>query len=217
MKIRILIADDQTVFANGLKSMLLFHDPNLEVVGIASTGEEAVRLARELSPDLILLDVVMPNLNGVEAVERILAHNPEQRILMLTTFDDDRYVKQAIQKGALGYFLKDFDEAELLAAIHSAFKQNVILSSSVAKNLLRDRASDPVPRPAPGWLSLLNSREKDVARCVVEGCNNFDISRRLNLGEQTVCNYISSIYNKAGIHDRYMIIRLLDGVEIDSK
>ena len=211
--LRIVIVDDQRLFAEGLKSILTSRDPGLEVIGIAANGIEALELVVRLKPDVVLMDVQMPEMDGVEATRLIHEALPAQRIMMLTTYDDDEYVKAALRYGAIGYLLKDASVSDLIGALRSALDRSVILAPSVAQNLANPVKIRTEPK-APLWLSRLGPKEKQILRLMVQGCNNYDISRRLNLGEQTIKNYISGIYAKTEVHDRYLLIKAMDGIDI---
>lgn len=211
---RLLIADDQRLFAEGLKSILETRDSGVTVVGIANNGAEAVAQTLEFRPDAVLMDVMMPEMDGIEATASICAQWPEAKILMLTTFDDGENIRAALAAGALGYVLKDISVQDLLGTLKGLTSQSVVLGKAVMKAL----TSDKVPRPAtvgaaPAWVEKLSPREREILWFVTEGCNNYDISRRLNLSEQTVKNYISGIYAKLDIHDRYLLIKALEGVK----
>ncbi len=219
-KIRLLIADDQRLFADNLKTVIESRADDMTVVGIANDGTEAIRLAREHWPDIILMDVCMPLLDGVKTIRAIKGELPKIKILVLTTFGDDDYVLEALKFGAIGYLLKDISMTELIQTIRSVSAGNIMISPGVASNLIKNLSDQkdsnardaernaPVTRlPAPAWLDTLNRREKQILALIGEGCNNFDIGSRLNIGEQTVKNYVSGIYEKSGIHDRLTIIR----------
>jgi len=215
LPLRLVIVDDQRLFAEGLKSILTSRDPGLDVVGIAATGVEAVELVLRLKPDVVLMDVQMPEMDGLEATRLIHEAEPEQRVMMLTTYDDDEYVKAALRHGAIGYLLKDASVGDLIGALRSALERSVILAPSVAQNLANPTKSHASPA-APLWLSRLGPKEKQILKLMQQGCNNYDISRRLNLGEQTVKNYISGIYAKTEVHDRFLLMKAADGVDLDT-
>ena len=213
-KIRVLIADDQKLFAENLKTVIETRADDLCVVGIAQDGEEAVRLAKELWPDVVLMDVCMPRLDGVKAIRELKRDLPKIKILVLTTFGDDDYVLEALKFGATGYLLKDISMPELIQTIRGVGAGNIMISPEVAITLLRNievqREEQSAPRQTekvPEWIDSLVRRERQVLKLIGAGCNNYDIGSRLGLSEQTVKNYVSSIYDKTGIHDRIQIMR----------
>jgi len=216
LPLRVVIVDDQRLFAEGLRSILTSRDPGLEVIGIAATGVEAVPLVLALKPDVVLMDVQMPEMDGVEATRLIHEANPAQRVMMLTTYDDDEYVKAALRHGAIGYLLKDASVGDLIGALRSALERSVILAPSVAQNLANPAKAHSHSPPTPVWLSRLGPKERQILKLIHQGCNNYDISRRLNLGEQTVKNYISGIYAKTEVHDRLLLMRAAEGVDLDA-
>jgi DNA-binding NarL/FixJ family response regulator len=217
-KIRLLIADDQKLFADNLKSVIETRADDMVVTGIANDGDEAIRLAREQWPDIILMDVCMPRLDGVKAIREIRKEMPKTKILVLTTFGDDDYVLEALKFGAVGYLLKDISMSELIQTIRSVSAGNIMMSPEVANSLIRNLAEqkESAPRnppPAPAWLDQLSRRERQILRLIGDGCNNYDIGSKLSIGEQTVKNYVSGIYEKTGIHDRLQIMKEAERLE----
>jgi DNA-binding NarL/FixJ family response regulator len=213
-KIRILIADDQRLFADNLKAVIEARAEDMTIVGIANDGTEAIRLAREQWPDIILMDVCMPLLDGVKAIRAIKSELPKIRILVLTTFGDDDYVLEALKYGAIGYLLKDISMPELIQTIRSVSTGNVMMSPEIANTLLKNYTQrNPAQPPAPAvpeepeWFVVLNKRERQILSLIGEGCNNYEIGSKLCIGEQTVKNYVSNIYEKSGIHDRLLVIK----------
>jgi len=205
MSIKILFADDQPLFREGLHTLLSVH-AGLEVVGEAGNGAEAVALAAALQPDVILMDVQMPVLDGVAATRRLHLEQPACRVILLTTFDDDEYVFEGLRAGAVGYLLKDAPSARLVEAIQAAARGESFLQTSVTAKLLAEfnrlshatRASAPsaaLPEP-------LTEREIEILRLVAEGASNKDIAARLFLAEGTVKNHVTSIYGKLGVSGR---------------
>lgn len=214
--LRVLIADDQRLFAEGLKSILETRDPEVAVIAIAYDGAEAVQRALDLRPDAILMDVMMPGMDGIEATREICSQWPEAKILMLTTFDDGESVRGALDAGALGYVLKDISVQDLLGTLKGLNTESVVLGKAVLKALSsppRETSAVTAMPDLPGWVEKLSPREREILWYVTQGCNNYDISRRLNLSEQTVKNYISGLYSKLDIHDRYLLIKTLEGVK----
>lgn len=215
--IRVLLADDQYLFAQSLKIAIQSFSDDIEITAIAGNGKEAVELIATHKPDVVLMDVRMPEMDGVEATARILAENKEMQIVMLTTYDDDAYVKKAIRNGAVGYLLKDISAAQLVSAIRSIHHGSSFFSPGIIKKLLEDQKQD-APRPKTGAeddeelldaLNRLSRREKDIINLMAEGYDNREIADRINVAEQTVRNKISSIYSRLGVHSRARLIRLV--------
>jgi DNA-binding NarL/FixJ family response regulator len=191
--IRLLIADDHPVVRDGLSGMFA-PDPDFEVVGEASDGAEAIRLAQALKPDVILMDLRMPGMDGVAAITEIARQAIPVRVLVLTTYDTDSYVLPAIEAGATGYLLKDAPRAELLRAVRAAAAGQGVLSPSVATRLM-SRVRTPTPE-------LLSQRELEVLELVAAGTTNRDAAVRLFISEATVKTHLLHIYTKLGVADR---------------
>jgi DNA-binding NarL/FixJ family response regulator len=191
--IRLILVDDHPVVRHGLRGMLEA-EPDLSVVAEAASGPEGVRLAAELRPDIVLMDLRMPGGDGVEATARLLAEVPDVRVLVLTTYESDRDILRAIEAGAGGYLLKDAAPAELAAAVRAAARGETVLAPSVASTLLRQ-----VREPAPPALS---SREAQVLRLVARGCTNADIGRELFIAEATVKTHLLRAFAKLDVADR---------------
>ncbi len=213
--IRVLLVDDQTLFAESLRMVLETRAQAVEVVGVAVNGREAVAQVAESRPDIVLMDVRMPELNGVESTRIIKERFPATKVLMLTTFDDDEYVVEALHLGAAGYLLKDVPPAELIAAIEAVSEGGVLIAPQVASKLVEKLRQPlepppvrPAEKPAPQWLQQLSNREKEVLQLIAAGLDNKEIAKRLYIGEQTVKNYVSIIYCKLETHDRVQATRL---------
>jgi DNA-binding NarL/FixJ family response regulator len=191
--IRLLIADDHPVVRDGLSGMFAT-DPDFEVVGQAGDGAEAVRLAGTLKPDVILMDLRMPGMDGVAAITELARLSMPVRVLVLTTYDTDSYVLPAIEAGATGYLLKDAPRAELLRAVRAAADGQGVLSPSVATRLM-SRVRTPAPE-------LLSQRELEVLELVAAGTTNRDAAVRLFISEATVKTHLLHIYAKLGVTDR---------------
>jgi DNA-binding NarL/FixJ family response regulator len=191
--IRLLIADDHPVVRDGLSSMFA-RDPGFEVVGEAGDGAEAVRLAGDLRPDVILMDLRMPGMDGVTAIAELARQGTAARVLVLTTYDTDSHVLPAIEAGATGYLLKDAPRSELLRAVRAAAHGEAVLSPSVASRLM-----DRVRTPGSGPLSR---REIEVLELVAAGCTNRQAAARLFITEATVKTHLLHIYDKLGVGDR---------------
>jgi DNA-binding NarL/FixJ family response regulator len=197
--IRVLIVDDHEIVREGLQ-MLLAEEPDFEVVGTAGDGAAALKLAEATKPDVIVMDLVMPGLDGIEATRRIHHNNPEARVLVLTTFADDRRVREAIQAGATGYLLKDVLKADLLRALRDAAVGRPSLHPEVQQHLMREVAGKAAPEQAPH--ASLTEREIGILRLIAEGRSNKEIAAALYLTEGTVKGYVSTIFDKLGVQDR---------------
>ncbi len=199
-KIRILLADDHRLFREGLK-VLLASIPEIEIVAEAATGEEVITHSQQTMPDVILMDIQMPVINGLEATRQILAKSPHIGILMLTMFDDDESVFMAMRAGARGYILKGADQEELLRAVHAVAKGEALFSPSIATKLIHFFRTSSATLAANAFPEL-TERELEVLKLIAQGLNNPDIARRLELSSKTVRNYISNIFSKLQVADR---------------
>jgi NarL family two-component system response regulator LiaR len=197
-KIGILIADDHPVVRRGLRA-LIETEPQMEVLGEATDGVEAVQKAKSLNPDVILLDLVMPKKDGISAISDIKGDNPEARILVLTSFAEDEQVMPAIKAGALGYLLKDSSPAELIAAIREIFEGGSSLDPAVARRLVSE-VTQPAGRDA--GIDELTDREVDVLRVLAKGMSNQEIAEQLSLSERTVGKHVSNVLVKLNVTNR---------------
>jgi DNA-binding NarL/FixJ family response regulator len=200
--IRVLIADDQALVRSGFR-MILEARPDLDVVGEAEDGAEAVRLVRELEPDVALLDIRMPELDGIEATRRIVDSGAATRVLVLTTFDADEYVHGAIRAGASGFLLKDVRPGELVDAIRVVAGGNALLAPSAVSRLL-DRFA--APAGASGAIQSLTERELEILRLLAGGLSNGEIAERLVVSETTVKTHVSNLLRKLGVRDRVQAV-----------
>ena len=208
-QLRILIADDHPVFRHGIRA-LLEAAPTIEIVGEAMSGDEAVALAERLQPDVILMDLKMPGLHGVDATRRIVQTSPHIRVLIVTMFEDDTSVFTAMRAGARGYVLKDASKEEILRAIQAVGNGEAIFSPSIATRLIAYFAN---PRPATSHnvFPELTGREQEILGLIAAGESNSAIAKRLALSIKTVSNYVSNILNKLQVVDRAeAIIRARD-------
>jgi len=196
--IRVLVADDHAIVRKGIRA-LLATEPDIEVVGEAENGREAVTEAERLQPDVILMDLVMPEVDGIEAIRRITGRQPEARILVLTSFAADDKVFPAIKAGALGYLLKDSGPEELVQAIHQVYLGESSLHPTIARKLLQElsRPSERPPTPEP-----LTEREVEVLRLVARGQSNQEIADQLVISEATVRTHVSNILGKLHLASR---------------
>jgi len=202
--LRILIADDHPLVRSGLRALLMATD-DLEVVGEAATGEEAVTLASSLSPDVIVMDLRMPGINGIEATRHIVQANPRIRILVVTLFEDDDSLFAALRAGARGYVLKDANEIEVVRAIRAVSSGDAIFSTTIAQRLIDFFA---VPRNPQALLPFpdLTEREREILMLITQGRSNAEIAQSLVISMKTVRNYISSIFSKLQVADRSQAI-----------
>ena len=206
MSIRVLICDDQALVRGGFRAILGAR-PEIEVVGEAENGAEAIALAERRHPDVILMDIRMPVLDGVEATRRLVASGSPVRILVLTTFDLDEYVHAAIRAGASGFLLKDVTPAELVDAIRIVASGDALLAPSVTRRLLERFASSlPVGDQSSQALAELTARETEVLRLIAGGLSNAEIAAELVVSEATVKTHISSLLRKLGLRDRVQAV-----------
>jgi DNA-binding NarL/FixJ family response regulator len=197
--IRVLIVDDHEIVREGLQT-LLAEEPDFEVVGTAGDGAAALTLAESTKPDVIIMDLVMPGLDGIEATRRIHRSHPDARVLVLTTFADDQRVREAIQAGATGYLLKDILKADLLRALRDAAVGRPSLHPEVQQHLMQEIVGKTTPEPAPH--ARLTEREIGILRLIAEGRSNKEIAVALYLTEGTIKGYVSTIFDKLGVEDR---------------
>ena len=206
MTIRVLVADDQSMVRAGFR-MLLADEQDIEVVAEAENGREAVEKTARFNPDVILMDIRMPELDGLEATRRILAEDNGARILILTTFDLDEYVYEALSAGASGFVLKDDSPEQLLAAIRTVAAGDALLSPTVTKKVIKQFARHPRPAP-PKELGELSERERDVFRLMAEGMSNSEIGQALFISETTVKTHVTHILQKLNLRDRVQAVVL---------
>jgi DNA-binding NarL/FixJ family response regulator len=199
--IRVLIIDDHEIVREGLQT-LLSEEADFEVVGTAGDGLSAVRLAETKKPDVIVMDLVMPELDGIEATRRIVNNNPEARVLVLTTFANDQRVREAIQAGATGYLLKDVLKADLLRALRDAAIGRPSLHPEVQQHLMREVAGKASSQEQTPPHAGLTEREVGILRLLAEGRSNKEIAAALHLTEGTIKGYVSTIFDKLGVEDR---------------
>jgi DNA-binding NarL/FixJ family response regulator len=207
MTIRVLLADDQTLVRSGFR-MILRAEPDIDVVGEAADGAEAIGLARELGPDVVLMDVRMPNMDGIEATRRIIHgsdHAP--RVLVLTTFDLDEYVYEALRAGASGFLLKDAPEEQLVFGIRIVASGASLFAPAVTRRLI-ERFAGTAPVPPPPAIGELTPRELEVLRLVARGFSNAEIAAELVLSEHTAKTHVAHILDKLDLRDRVQAVVL---------
>jgi len=206
MSIRVLVADDQSMVRSGFR-LLLSREPDIEVVAEASNGREAVEKAGRFGPTIVLMDIRMPELDGLEATRRILAADPAARVLILTTFDLDEYVYEALRAGASGFVLKDDPAEQLLTAIRTVAGGEALLSPAITRRVIERFASIPQPRHQKE-LEELTERELDVLRLIARGLSNVEIGQELYISDTTVKTHITHILQKLDLRDRVQAVVL---------
>jgi DNA-binding NarL/FixJ family response regulator len=205
--IRLLIVDDQELVRTGFR-VVLDAEPDFEVVGESADGLAALEAAKELRPDVVLMDIRMPNLDGIEATRRIAATDAAPRILILTTFDLDDYVYEALHAGASGFLLKDARGEELCAAVRTVAAGEALLSPAITRKLIESYTRRPPPSAHPTAFGELTPRELEVLRLVARGMSNNDIARELVVGDATVKTHVARIFSKLDLHDRAQAVVL---------
>jgi DNA-binding NarL/FixJ family response regulator len=208
MSIRVLIADDQALVRAGFK-MILGAEPDLEVAGEACDGDQAVAMAARLEPDVVLMDIRMPGIDGIEATRRIVAAAGAVRVLMLTTFDLNEYVYEALRAGASGFLLKDVPPEQLVAGIRIVAEGEALLAPSITRRLIQEFAQVvPTPTEPPRGLAELTARELEVFKLVARGLSNAEIAAELVVSETTVKTHVARMLMKLGLRDRVQAVVL---------
>ena len=205
-KICVLICDDHTILREGIR-MLLNSQPDMHVVGEAMDGREAVEKARALKPDVILMDIAMPSLNGLEATKQIRREDPNARVLVLTMYESDEYVAQMLEAGATGYVLKKVAGSELVSAIHAVYQGEAFLYPSITKRLVQDYLRRIETDQERITSDNLTDREREILQLIAEGHTSKEIADLLTLSVRTVQNHRAHIMQKLGIHDRGDLIK----------
>jgi DNA-binding NarL/FixJ family response regulator len=206
--IRVLLADDQTLVREGFR-MILEAQPDIEVVGEAGDGSQALELARETRPDLVLMDIRMPGMDGLDATRALLRSGARTRVVILTTFDLDEYVYEAFKAGASGFLLKDLPRSQLIAAVRTAADGDALLSPSITRRLIEEFVRNPPQPPGiPEALRGLSERELDVLRLVARGLSNAEIAAELVVSAATVKTHVAHILQKLDLRDRVQAIVL---------
>jgi DNA-binding NarL/FixJ family response regulator len=205
--IRVLLVDDQELVRSGFR-LILEQADGIQVAGEAADGREAVRLGKELNPDVVLMDVRMPELDGIEATRRLRQAGVEARVLVLTTFDLDEYVYSAMRAGASGFLLKDAPREQLVTAIRTVARGEALLAPAITRRLIERFVDRPAPAEATPALAELSARELEVLRLVARGLSNGEIADELVIGEATVKTHVANVLRKLGLRDRVQAVVL---------
>ena len=217
--LRILLADDQLLFAETISTLLNNYADDIVVLGIAGNGKKAVAMTREFKPNIILMDVRMPEMDGVEAVHIIKKEFPEIKIIMLSTYREDNLVRSSLLAGASGYLLKDISPTELIIAIRALNSGIMQISPEIVKQLIENQyntsdkmidtdSHNPAIKNQFKWVHTLTKRERELFVLIATGYDNEEIAQKMNLSFQTVMNMVSTIYSKLGVKNRFEIIRM---------
>lgn len=206
-KIRLLLVDDQYLFLESLKLVLSTLAPDFEIVGTALNGQEALKILDTERADVVLLDVYMPVMDGVAAVKAMARKHPETAVIMLTTFEDDEYVTEALAHGAKGYLLKNIPPQMLVTAVRAVRSGSVLIDPDIARSLVhhlkeRSGVDGSASQALPEWFYQLTPKERTVVKLILRGLSNKEIAAEINVAEQTVRNYVSSVYDKLGVDCR---------------
>jgi DNA-binding NarL/FixJ family response regulator len=215
--IRVVLVDDQLLFVESLKTVLDFRADDIEVVGTAHNGEEGLQVVRDTHPDIVLMDVRMPGMDGVEAARRLSAEFSDIKVVMLTTFDDDTYVREAMKYNAVGYLLKNIPPEDLIGSIRAVGSGNILLSPDVVGKILGREEHAPEPSPDAGDFTVgdFSRREREILYLISRGMDNTAIAARLFIAEQTVKNHISKIYAKLETRDRFRVAEIGRGLDLE--
>src|SRR5574344_2578787 len=216
-KLRILLVDDQSLFAQSLQTFLMNYAEDMQVLGIAANGKEACDFVEKDTPDVILMDVRMPVMDGVAATRYIKAMHPNIKIIMLSTYDEEDLVRSSLLTGASGSLLKDISPTELIISIRALNSGMVQISPSLAQKLIQSTyidhpAEDTSANSSFEWLKTLTKREREIFALIATGHDNDEIAAKLGLAVQTVRNQVSTIYSKLDVKDRFEIIRLANKI-----
>jgi len=214
-KIRLIIADDQSLIAQSLKFVVESMAEDMVVLELADTGRKAIELVEETQPDIVLMDIRMPDINGIEATRTIHNKYPNIKIIMLTTFDDEELIRNSVIAGSVGYLLKDISTEELITAIRAVYSGAILMSPETAAKLYHHSISENsfVTQDYPEWFSFLTEREIELLKLLKLGNSNKEISEKVYLAEQTVKNYLSVIYSKIGTESRRDTRKVLKDLE----
>ena len=205
MTIQVILADDQPLIRAGLR-MLIEQTPDIDVAGEAGTGTQAVRLARDISPDVVVMDIRMPGMDGIEATQMITSGDTSTRVLMLTTFDDDDYVYGALRAGASGFLVKDMALEDILTAIRVVAAGDAIIAPGLTRRLIAHFAGQPVPGRKPRELTGITDREREVLRLVGQGMSNAEIANALYISAGTAKTHVARLLTKLDARDRVQLV-----------
>ncbi|WP_433244732.1 response regulator [Streptosporangium sp. CA-135522] len=205
MTIRVVLADDQPLIRAGLR-MVIADTPDIEVVGEAGTGAQAIQLVRELHPDVVVMDIRMPGMDGIEATQMITADSPAARVVILTTFDDDDNVYASLRAGASGFLVKDMALEDILMAIHVVAAGDALIAPSVTRRLIEEFAGRPEPAPPSRELRGVTGREREVLTLVGRGMSNGEIAAHLHISVGTAKAHVASLLTKLGARDRVQLV-----------
>lgn len=212
---KILLVDDQQLILDGIK-IIVDSEPDFDVIGLAYNGEDAIALTEIHKPDIVLMDIRMPGMGGVEATMHIKDKYPQTQVIILTTFDDDAYIIDALNYGASGYLLKDIGREKLIDSIREAMAGNLLITGKVAYKLAKSIKTHKKPTPQGHYNPYgFTDRELEIAKLLVQGLSNKEIGSLLFISQGTVKNYMSSIYLKLGVNDRSKAIVLLSASSMD--
>ncbi|MFC1401925.1 MULTISPECIES: response regulator transcription factor [Streptacidiphilus] len=215
MTVRIVLADDQPLVRAGLR-MVIADAPDLEIVGEAGTGTEAVRTVRELRPDVVVMDIQMPGMDGIEATRMITTDTPAPRVLMLTTFDDDNNVYSALRAGASGFLVKDMALDDILAATRVVAAGDALIAPSVTRRLIEEFANRPAAAAPPQRLEGITEREREVLTLVGRGLSNSEIAAELFIGHATAKTHVARLLTKLDARDRVQLVIIAYGAGLVS-
>jgi DNA-binding NarL/FixJ family response regulator len=204
--IRIVLADDHHLVRQGIRA-LLEKSPDIEVIGEASNGREAVEMVEQLAPDVLVMDIAMPRLDGIQAIEQVQATNEDTHIVILSMYSDKALVRQALKNGASGYLLKGSVVEELLLAVRAACKGEIYLSPSISRSILADLVAAPASRVTPDPFDRLTPREREVLQLIAEGYTNTAIAQQLQVSAKTVEKHRTALMSKLGVHNLSGLIR----------
>ncbi len=216
---KVLLVDDQVLFVESLRTVLSIIADDLDIIGIAHSGAEAIQWVDEEKPDIILMDVRMPEMDGVVATGKILEKHDDIKVMMLTTYDDDEYVEEAMKFGASGYMLKDVPPEDLINSIRAVMAGTIQMSPKILERIMKggqpvEKIIEEDHRAVLKKIDDLSKREQEILYLLSEGADNNRIADQLFIAEQTVKNHVSKIYTKLGVHDRRTVLKIARKAEL---